>query len=64
MAGRKKRTPENKRKIAIVLYASENELASMAKDKTMLFSERVLFGKKKTLRILRNLYNEMLESMK
>lgn len=62
MAGRKKRTCNNKRKIALVLYASNNELASLIKDSTMPFEDRIVFGKKKSLRILRKLFNEMVQS--
>lgn len=64
MAGRKKRTCNDKRKIALVLYASNNELTSLIKDNTMPFEDRIVFGKKKSLRILRKLFNDMIESYK
>lgn len=63
MAGRKKYSDQKKRTIALVIYASHDELASIIKDKSIAYEDRVLFGKKKSLKILRRLYDEMLESV-
>jgi len=59
MPGRKKKSSDNKRTIALVVYASEIELASLVKDNTIPFEYKINIGKRKARLALRRTLDEV-----